>query len=541
VAPSDGLELRGAKQRVLLGNYELLMELASGGMATVFVARQRGAAGFERVVVVKRVHRHLLRDRTFLDMFIDEARVASSIRHANVVSVIDVVEGDEELFLVMDYVESTALSSLWRAAVEMGERLPTSVAVRIVADMLAGLHAAHEVVDMRGQPLHVVHRDVSPQNVVVGVDGVSRLLDFGIAKAAYRIVETQSGSLKGKIAYMAPEAARGEELDRRADIFAAGAVLYEAVTGQRLFEGENELDTLRRVSEAHFVAPSIVAPGLPLALDGVIARALAPLREQRFPTAAAFLEALEHAVHPAHPREVQACLERLCGARIATRRAELRSLVEGSSEPRVSRLSSSTPMPVPQEGSVRTPVVTDRSVPRLSLPSELPARPPPRRWIVGSVMAVALLTGVAVALLLTAGPPAAPSVAPAASAALPPKAVLADVELVLRAPVRIESVRAEGIRRLDLDGATARLFVAEWPGELAVEVVLEGGRSVRLAVAADGPHTLELGPSPAATFAAAPASASPPTTPLPSASAPAAPTKSSGAGRSGSELHDNPY
>lgn len=520
------------------------MELASGGMATVFVARQRGAAGFERVVVVKRVHRHLLRDRTFLDMFLDEARVASSIRHANVVSVIDVVEGDDELFLVMDYVESTALSTLWRAAMEMGERLPTPVAVRIVADMLAGLHAAHEVLDMRGQPLHVVHRDVSPQNVVVGVDGVSRLLDFGIAKAAHRIVETQSGSLKGKIAYMAPEAARGEDLDRRADIFAAGAVLYEAVTGQRLFEGENELDTLRRVSEAHFVAPSLVAPGLPPALDAVVARALAPLREQRFPTAAAFLEALEHAVPPAHPREVQACLERLCGARIATRRAELRALVEGTTEPRVSRLSSSTPMPVPQEGSIRTPVVTDRSIPRLPVPSELPARSPQRRWVVGSVMGGALLTGVAVALLLTAGPSSSPSpspAAPVASAAPPMKGALPDVELVLRAPVRIESVRADGIRRLDLDGATARLFVAQWPGELGLEVVLEGGRSVRLVVAADGPHTLELGPSPAATFAPASASVAPPAAPAPSASAPVAPTKSAGAGRPGSELHDNPY
>ena len=161
-----------------LGNYEPLLELASGGMATVYIARQLGAAGFERIVVVKRVHRHLLGNREFYDMFRDEARVASMVRHPNVVPVIDVVEirgaesnPESELFLVMEYVESCSLATLRKAAHEYGGRLPVPIVARVIYDALAGLHAAHQAVDMQGQPLGVVHRDVSPQNVIVGVDG----------------------------------------------------------------------------------------------------------------------------------------------------------------------------------------------------------------------------------------------------------------------------------------------------------------------------------------------------------------------------------
>ncbi len=529
----EASEPKRDKPRLLLGNYELLAELASGGMATVYAAKQHGAAGFERLVVVKRVHRHLLRDPSFYDMFRDEARVASLIRHPNVVSVADVVEGEGELFLVMDYVESAALSTLWRAAAERGERLPPAVAVRIVADTLAGLHAAHEVVDLRGEPLHVVHRDVSPQNIIVGIDGVSRLLDFGIAKAAHRIAETQSGGLKGKLAYMAPEGIRGESVDRRADLFAAGVVLHEALTGQRLFEGENELDTLRRVSEAHFVPPSVAVPGLPRALDGVIARALTPLPSQRFPTAAAFLEALEAALHPAHVREVRECLERMCGARLSTRRAELRALMDGSAEPRVSRLSGMTPAPLSQEGSVRTAVVTDRHASPTS-PSGAPAPRKGSRALVGSIMAGALLTGVAVALLLSSAsePPAEvpkPAASLPVSSPVPPPS-LAEIGLVLRAPSRIESVRTEGMKRVDLDNTTAHLFVAAWKGELPIEVVLEGGAVVRVVATEDGARDIDLLPRAPVLAPSASASAKAPASPRPG-SAPAG----------GSELHDNPY
>jgi eukaryotic-like serine/threonine-protein kinase len=329
---------------VQIGSYELLSELAAGGMATVYIARHVGAAGFERLVVVKRVHRHLVRDPEFHDMFRDEARVASLIRHPNVVSVADVVESEGELFLVMEYVESVALMTLQRAVIlEEKTRLEPAVAARIVADTLAGLHAAHEAVDMRGVSLEVVHRDVSPQNIVIGVDGQSRIIDFGIAKAAHRFSATRSGSVKGKLGYMAPEQARGLSIDRRTDIFAAGVVLHEVLTGQRLFSGDNEIDTLRRLTEQVVQNPSRLVAEIPHALDHVVQRALERDPAQRFQTAAAFLEALERAIQPAPARDVAACLERFCGKRLTARRETLKAILQGKAPTQLPSLVAGPP------------------------------------------------------------------------------------------------------------------------------------------------------------------------------------------------------
>jgi serine/threonine protein kinase len=287
-----------------LGNYEPLLELASGGMATVFVARHVGAKGFERLVVLKRVHPHLLGNREFTDMFTDEARIASLIHHPNVVPVIDVVESERELLLVMEYVESAALSTLISNTKNVG--IPTRIVARIIADALAGLHAAHQALDMRGEPMELVHRDVSPQNIIVGKDGTTRLIDFGIAHAADRLTQTKTGSLKGKLAYMAPEQASGLPSDRRVDIFACGVTLHEALVGKRLFRGENELDTMRRIMEAPIPAPSSVLPSISVELDAVVLRALERNPRTRYQTAAEFLDALEGAITPASARAVSA-------------------------------------------------------------------------------------------------------------------------------------------------------------------------------------------------------------------------------------------
>ncbi|MDP9001242.1 MAG: serine/threonine protein kinase, partial [Myxococcota bacterium] len=321
---------------VRLGSYKPLLELASGGMATVYVAKQVGAAGFERLVVIKRVHPHLLSNRDFYDMFRDEARVCSTIRHPNVVPVVDVAEVDGELFLVLEYVESLALSALLRAAAGRGERLEPAVVVRIFADALAGLHAAHEAVDMRGNRIELIHRDVSPQNVIVGLDGTSRLIDFGIAKAASRISVTHSGVVKGKLRYMSPEQLHQKRLDRRADIFAAGVVLYEALTGQRPFGGEDDGDVVLGILIGEAPSASSVVPRLPSALDAVVARALDRDRDRRFQTAAEFQEALERAVAPASARAVARTVERLGGEGFELRRAALQaSLVDDAmSSPR---------------------------------------------------------------------------------------------------------------------------------------------------------------------------------------------------------------
>jgi len=201
-----------------IGSYEPLIRLASGGMASLYVARHAGAGGFERLVVIKRVHRHLLANREFCDMFLDEARISSLIRHSNVVPVIDIAEASSELFLVLEYVESLSLEQLLAAAQQAGELLPPPVVSRIMSDALAGLHAAHEALDMRGAPMHVVHRDVSPHNILVDTHGMSSIIDFGIAKAASRIATTSSGQFKGKLRYMAPEQVKQQPSDRRADL-----------------------------------------------------------------------------------------------------------------------------------------------------------------------------------------------------------------------------------------------------------------------------------------------------------------------------------
>ncbi|MEJ7729765.1 MAG: serine/threonine-protein kinase [Polyangiaceae bacterium] len=305
-----------------LGNYEPLLDLASGGMGTVHIARQVGAAGFERLVVLKRVHRRFVKDEAFRDMFVDEARVASLIRHPNVVPVIDVVEDKGEIFLVMEYVESLSLGMLAAAARKAGEPLPVPVVARIVSDVLAGLTAAHDATDMQGRTLDVVHRDVSPQNVVVGVDGQSRLIDFGIAKAARRLTQTTGGVLKGKLGYMAPEQLKQLPVDRRADVFATGVVLFEALTGRRPFPDDDE-DVRLALLLGDVPDPSSLSPDVPEKLDAVVQYALARERDDRFQTAAAFQQALETAVPPAPPREVARFVERWGGAVLAHRRAEL--------------------------------------------------------------------------------------------------------------------------------------------------------------------------------------------------------------------------
>ena len=318
-----------------LGNYEPLFELASGGMATVYIARQVGAGGFERIVVLKRVHRHLLDNREFTDMFRDEGRVASMIRHPNVVAVNDVVESDNELFLVMDYVEGSALATLRKAANEQKRMFDPRVVVRIIVDALAGLHAAHEARDMMGRQLEVVHRDISPQNIVLGIDGISHIIDFGVAKARHRLTETKSGSVKGKYGYMSPEQARGQPVDRRTDLFAIGAVLHELLTGKRLFRGENELDTIRRIVEAPIDPPSKINPAVPPALDAVVLKALERPVELRFQTAPEFIEALELACPPASARDAAALLQEVCGARIQERAEAVRAILEGRTPPRL--------------------------------------------------------------------------------------------------------------------------------------------------------------------------------------------------------------
>lgn len=227
-------------QPLEVGRYVLYDEIASGGMAKVHLGRASGALGFAKIVAVKRILPHLLSEQEFVDMFVDETRLAARIQHPNVVSTLDAVVTDREVFLVMEFVLGESVSRLLRSARKAKTPVPPAIAVAIVAGVLRGLHAAHEAKNDFGESLGVVHRDMSPQNVLVGADGVPRVIDFGVAKARGRLQTTRDGRIKGKMSYMSPEQLTGHEPDRRTDVYATGVLLWEMLAGRRLHKGDND-------------------------------------------------------------------------------------------------------------------------------------------------------------------------------------------------------------------------------------------------------------------------------------------------------------
>lgn len=469
---------------LLASKYELLMELASGGMARVVVARRVGAGGFERLVVIKEIHRHLLHEPGFADYFRDEARIASLIHHANVVSVIDVIEGANELVLVMEYVESVALSMLRRTAIEAGEPLPADIVSRIMLDMLAGLQAAHDLVDHDGRALHVIHRDVSPQNLIVGVDGVSRLIDFGVAKAAHRITQTETGDVKGKYAYMSPEQASGGELDQRTDIFAAGLMLYEALAGRRPYESANALDALRRLLDEPL--PDLAGiPSIPVALHETITKALHRDREMRFASAAELADALERQLPPASHRKVAEYVASTCRSLLARRS----TLLDQARKQLKERASSRDVAP---SDDART-VVDDMTEGNATASPRVPVRN--RKTSVVLVLAVLGLVGVTAWSVshrdakeraeANAAPVAVPERPSMPSSSLQPAAptLAENVVLDITADAPIRAVRASGLQEVKLEGRTAHLVLKRWSGELLLDADLDGKRSARAIVA----------------------------------------------------------
>jgi eukaryotic-like serine/threonine-protein kinase len=298
-AKLDGVDAASSPRRLnpllRIGRYSIYGEIAKGGMATVHYGRLEGPAGFARTVAVKRLHGQFARDPEFVEMFLDEARLAARIHHPNVVSTIDVLAQGDELFLVLEYVHGTSVSALSRSAHAIGDGIPLPIACAIVCGALHGLHAAHEATNDRGEPLEIVHRDVSPQNILVGKDGIARVLDFGVAKAIGRLHETQDGSVKGKVSYMAPEQLRGGPVDRRADIYAAGAVLWELCTGEKLFAAMSEAELVSKVLAGAQAPPSARRPEVSRAIDAVVMRALSREPSARFGTARQMALALEEA------------------------------------------------------------------------------------------------------------------------------------------------------------------------------------------------------------------------------------------------------
>jgi serine/threonine-protein kinase len=307
----------GRPPGLVAGRYVLGEAFASGGTGMVHLGRIVGAGGFSRVVAIKRLFAQVARDRAFREMLLEEGRLVSRIRHPNVVPALDVIEEQNDVYIVMEYVHGPSLAQLLNRAREAGEPIPIEIATGILEGVLFGLHAAHEARGEEGTSLGIVHRDVSPQNMLVGADGVTRLIDFGIAKAATRMQVTDPGVVKGKMGYMAPEQFLYQPVSRHSDVYASSVVLWEALTGRRLFEGrskqlsgESGAGSVRRAIETKVLPPSSLRSGIGEELDAVVLRGLEFEPADRFATAEAMALALRRAHAVASPVEVARWLER---------------------------------------------------------------------------------------------------------------------------------------------------------------------------------------------------------------------------------------
>jgi serine/threonine-protein kinase len=385
-------------------------------MGTVYLGRLLGPAGFSKVVAIKRLHAAYGADSSFVAAAMDEARVASRVRHPNVVQLLDVVTVGPELLLVLEYIHGETLAKLLQAAIKTKTAVPPAIAVSILAGALHGLHAAHEATSEHGQPLDIVHRDVSPQNILVGVDGVARVCDFGVAKAAGRLQTTTQGEVKGKFGYMSPEQINGEEADRRSDIFSAAVVAWETLTCKRLFHADNQGAVVQAVLNRRIAPPSELVPSLPKGLDEVILRGLARERGDRYPTAHDFAVALENAVQiePAHHvgRWVASVAANALEIR-ADDVAEVESLSIGGTTASGAQVPRRPPEPPKHE---------DRTAGSAVLQGTRPA-PGGRYLLIAGVAAVMFAAGLGVQRLgsrTERATPAAPAPASSSLAATPP-------------------------------------------------------------------------------------------------------------------------
>src|ERR1043166_2466035 len=277
----------------MLGKYHLVAEIARGGMGVVYLAMVQGPGGFNKLIVVKELKPELVEEPAFLTMFLDEARLAARLSHPNIVQTNEVGNDGDRYFMAMDYLDGRGLDQIRRRSKVAGFGLSVPMQLRVVCDMLAGLDYAHKLTDFDGSPLNIVHRDVSPQNVFVTFDGQVKLLDFGIAKASDSMYETHAGVVKGKVSYMSPEQGRGWKVDARADVFSAGVMLWEALTGKRMREGKNDQEKLWALVSNETPRASEVKPWVPPELDEICARAMAWNRDERYASAGAMQIDLE--------------------------------------------------------------------------------------------------------------------------------------------------------------------------------------------------------------------------------------------------------
>jgi serine/threonine protein kinase len=422
----------GGRER--FGKYEILRRLAVGGMAEIYLARAGGIEGFEKHVVLKRILPQYADNEEFVNMFLDEARLAATLHHSNVVQVYDIGAVDSQYFLTMEYLEGQDGRQLMRNVTQRGGALPLEHALSIVMGVCAGLHYAHtRLVD--GKPLNLVHRDVSPQNVFVTYDGGVKLLDFGIARASSRLSETRGGTLKGKIAYMSPEQCAGQPLDQRSDIFSAAIILWELTTGRRLFTGDNDFEVMRKVKEEDPPRPSAVSFAYPLALEKIVLKGLKRNRDERYHSAEDLLLDLDAFAREAKLAVSPVRLSRWMRETFAYEIEAMRRAMRGEAVPasmagvgsEVMRTETSVPGPPPPL------MISDPAV----------VLPPPRRsrtWmaVAGGILVGSLATWLAARQeprQEAAVPPAVTAPAPTPATApvvTPPKPVVTPLKPVVR-------------------------------------------------------------------------------------------------------------
>ena len=321
----EAVTRRGVTER--FGRYRSLGRIGRGGMADVFLAVGRGPAGFNKVVVIKRLRDTVASDAAFREMFLDEARLAARLNHPNVVQTYEVFEDAGAFFITMEHLEGQPLGRIERECGKRGMRLKPQFCARIISDALCGLQYAHEVRDYDGAPLNIVHRDVSPQNIFVTYDGQVKVVDFGIAKAELSQTKTQAGFFKGKAAYMAPEQLEGSEIDRRVDVFTAGIVLWEMLVGQRLMAAESTAKTLMRLLKEPIPHVTELVPGIDPALDRIVGRALQRDPAARYQTAGEMRNAIDHYLVESGHFVRQEDLGRIVGDLFRDARASMRQAI----------------------------------------------------------------------------------------------------------------------------------------------------------------------------------------------------------------------
>jgi serine/threonine protein kinase len=359
------------------GKYTLIKKLATGGMAEVWLAKQIGIEGFNRHVVVKRILPHLAEDPEFVQMFLNEAKIAARFNHPNIAQIYDLGETGGQYYIAMEFIHGEDLGRVMRRAWSTGQWVARHISLRVVADACQGLYYAHTRYDETGRPLRVVHRDISPQNILISFDGAVKVVDFGIAKASDQVSNTKSGAIKGKFAYMAPEQAAGKPLDARSDLFALGLVLYELITGVRPLKRDSELATLQAALECKIDPPSAVAE-VPHELDDIVMRALAKAPDDRYSDAREFQRALEQYLMNSKEMATSAEVSELMAALFADRLGEEARLgapnpsTESSTSNPVAPSYSNAPQSVTQPPPRPEPV---RASPSMTLDEEATIAP----------------------------------------------------------------------------------------------------------------------------------------------------------------------